>query len=739
MRQLFKILFLSFILLLAGCDVVIEAPVIDVEDVITLDGNEEFELVDYVVVTDVEDKYILFSDLEINYGDFDSSVIGTYTITIKATDSDGNETIKEITVIVGDFVSPVILYNDPSTILIGYGSDVPSPTITCTDNVDDDCDLVISGDTVDTNTMGTYVVIYTAIDEALNETVLELTYVVTDVNPPLVTLNGDSTITIYDIDTYIDEGATVTDDLDLDIEITITNPFDEEVDYGTYIFWYTAVDDTGNTSTETRTVIYEDLFLNTCLLEDYEILEHQTVTPVTVTNCDDYTYDLIYTVDNTTTESTPITLNIYSGGVLIREKIATYTVLASDVDMANVAVFVRFSDELDYNAPYSVTDYENLFNGDTTSVQDYFLEVSNGTFLIDTYFANDVNAFYTDIYERGYYQMKSPTNNVGYLTEEQGNEREHELIDRIAKYIRDNNLIDPSIDLDGDDDGELDSFTVIFSYSPDDWMDVLWPHAWGLHSSVDDDGYWFDDAVKLNDVYVYDYNIEFLGSTGEGYNDIHIGVLSHELFHLVGAPDYYHYYNDTEIEPVGYWGLMEGQFDLPSHMLGFSKEEYGGFNQDKVEIYEDGTYTINRTTSVVDNLAFIDLGRSNEYLYLEYRTRATEYEESLLDEGLLVYRIDQDYFGNEDGYYNSEDEGTDEVLIFRPLTIDEFEYGNTGLISVTDFGFVDDAIMNVNTYTSIGYDTDVYMFHSDGVEIMITITITETTDDTITFTVDFIE
>ena len=739
MKQVFKILVLSLFVVLVGCDDLGASPVIDVEDVITIKANDEFDLVDHVVVEDLEDKFILFSDLEISYGGFDNSAVGTYAIIITATDSDGNETIKEISVIVGDDVSPVILYDDPSTISIGYGSDIPSPNVTCTDNVDDDCDLVISGDIVDPNTMGTYVVVYTATDDSMNESSIEITYIVKDVNPPVVTLVGESSITIYDLNTFVDLGVTFNDDLDDDPELIITNPFEEEVEYGTYIFWYSVVDESGNVSTVTRTVIYEDLFKDVCLLDDYEIVENQTVINVMVTNCDGYTFDLDYTVDNTTPESTPITLSIYSDGVLVREKLATYTVLANEVDMANVAVFVRFSDETDYNAPFSVQEYEDMFNGDMTSVQDYFLEVSNGTFLVETYFANDVTAFYTDIYERGYYQMESNSNPVGYKTEDEGNEREHALIDRIAKYIRDNDLIDPTLDLDGDDDGELDSFTVIFSYGPDDWMDVLWPHAWGLHSSVDEWGYWFDDAVTLNDVYVYDYNIEFLGLTGEGYNDIHIGVLAHELFHLVGAPDFYHYYEDTDIEPVGYWGLMESQFKLPSHMLGFTKEEYGGFEQDKVEITEDGTYTINRTTSILDNLAFIDLGRSNEYLYIEYRTKATEYEESLLDEGLLVYRIDQDYLGNEDGYYSTSGEGKDEVFIFRPVTIDQNEYDNNGIVSVTDFRFIDDAIMNDDTYSSIGYDTGVYMFYSDGEEIMITITITNTTEDNITFTVDFIE
>ncbi|HEX7080499.1 MAG TPA: immunoglobulin-like domain-containing protein [Gammaproteobacteria bacterium] len=74
-------------------------------------------------------------------------------------------------------------------------------------------------------------------------------------SPPVLTLNGDSTITITVGETYDDAGASAVDDVDGDLTslIVVDNPVDTNV-IGRYSVTYDVVDSAGNVTTATRTV-----------------------------------------------------------------------------------------------------------------------------------------------------------------------------------------------------------------------------------------------------------------------------------------------------------------------------------------------------------------------------------------------------------------------------------------------------------------------------------------------------
>ena len=82
----------------------------------------------------------------------------------------------------------------------------------------------------------------------------------TDTTPPVITLIDSDTINIYVGDSYVDPGATASDDVDGDItaEIIVVNPVDTNV-AGTYIITYNVSDVAGNPAQEvTRTVIISE-------------------------------------------------------------------------------------------------------------------------------------------------------------------------------------------------------------------------------------------------------------------------------------------------------------------------------------------------------------------------------------------------------------------------------------------------------------------------------------------------
>ena len=78
-----------------------------------------------------------------------------------------------------------------------------------------------------------------------------------DTTPPVISILGTNPVNVNKGDTYSDEGATATDDVDGDItaNIKVDNTVDTSV-AGTYYVYYTVSDAAGNEATQvTRKVI----------------------------------------------------------------------------------------------------------------------------------------------------------------------------------------------------------------------------------------------------------------------------------------------------------------------------------------------------------------------------------------------------------------------------------------------------------------------------------------------------
>ncbi|MCB0461683.1 MAG: DUF5011 domain-containing protein [Flavobacteriaceae bacterium] len=174
--------------------------------------------------------------------------------------------VEDYTVNIGggtpDTTKPVITLVGASTINLNQGDTYNEQGATATDNVDGNitANIVIGGDTVDTNTVGTYVVTYNVSDAAGNaaDEVTRTVNVaaVADTTPPVITLIGASTINLTVGDTYNELGATATDNVDGDLtsSIVITGNVNTAV-AGTYSRFYNVSDAAGNAASQvTRTV-----------------------------------------------------------------------------------------------------------------------------------------------------------------------------------------------------------------------------------------------------------------------------------------------------------------------------------------------------------------------------------------------------------------------------------------------------------------------------------------------------
>lgn len=159
-----------------------------------------------------------------------------------------------------DTEAPIITLNGASTIDLDVGDTYTELGATATDNVDGDItgNIVVGGDTVDTNSVGTYTVTYNVSDTAGNAAteVTRTVNVNADSTPPIITLIGASTINLNVGDAYNELGATANDNLDGNISanIVITGMVNTAV-AGTYLVNYNVSDIAGNAAAQvTRTV-----------------------------------------------------------------------------------------------------------------------------------------------------------------------------------------------------------------------------------------------------------------------------------------------------------------------------------------------------------------------------------------------------------------------------------------------------------------------------------------------------
>jgi len=75
----------------------------------------------------------------------------------------------------------------------------------------------------------------------------------TDTTAPVITLNGESNITLYVGETYVEADATALDDVDGNVDVNLTGIVDTDT-VGKYIIIYTAVDTAGNSVSVQRIV-----------------------------------------------------------------------------------------------------------------------------------------------------------------------------------------------------------------------------------------------------------------------------------------------------------------------------------------------------------------------------------------------------------------------------------------------------------------------------------------------------
>jgi M6 family metalloprotease-like protein len=314
-------------------------------------------------------------------------------------------------------------------------------------------------------------------------------------------------------------------------------------------------------------------------------------------------------------------------------------------EFKNIAISIRFSDQ----DPSTLTpqEYETQFNASSTlSLKTYYKEVSSSQLNVSADFypisSNPGIPEYQDSHPRAYYTEYDSINNpIGYKAGE-AIDREQNLIKNAIRSVS-KQIVDSQKNYDLNNDGFIDNIIFIIQGNPDAWGKILWSASSKSDASI----------ISIGNKQVNQYN-KLLS------NYLDVGVISHEFFHALGAPDLYHY-NFSVVDPIGAWDIMG--FQAAQHMTTFMKWKYGKWFNSIPQITQPGTYTLKPVSqSPFACYKIPSPFSSSEYFILEYRKKEGMLEIGLpsnYNDGLIIYRINtQVQWGNAEG-------PPDEIYIYR--------------------------------------------------------------------------
>jgi PKD repeat protein len=229
--------------------------------VITLTGSDSVTVEVFSSFTDpgataVDNRGVNITQLITISGTVNTKVLGSYLITYKVVDAFGFVSMKTRQVTVVDTEAPVI--SGPLVARQQVGSPFSNP-VTVTDNYWPSASLNLHyTGSINVNVPGNYILTYYAEDGSGNEaTPLSITVLVGDVLPPVIALNGSSSIEVEVHSTFIDPGVTATDNYYPNVVVSKTSTLNMHV-LGHYQIVYTATDGAGNSASVTRTIDVTD-------------------------------------------------------------------------------------------------------------------------------------------------------------------------------------------------------------------------------------------------------------------------------------------------------------------------------------------------------------------------------------------------------------------------------------------------------------------------------------------------
>jgi uncharacterized repeat protein (TIGR01451 family) len=152
--------------------------------------------------------------------------------------------------------APVVTLNGAGSMTVECHSSFTDPGATAYDPCAGSLPVFVSG-SVDASTPGTYTLTYKATGAGGNNGFATRTVTVVDSTPPVITLNGASSMTVECHTPFTDPGATANDACAGSLPVYVSGSMDINTP-GTYTLFYKATDTSGNNGFASRTVTVVD-------------------------------------------------------------------------------------------------------------------------------------------------------------------------------------------------------------------------------------------------------------------------------------------------------------------------------------------------------------------------------------------------------------------------------------------------------------------------------------------------
>jgi len=234
-----------------------------ISDSIVIPYGEKLDL-DLLEVTDNHDSR---DEMTIEAKDqaLDTKQLGSYKVDVTATDQFNNVCTKTINVEVVDNEAPVIetLGADNGYVIevpINGSSDLAS-YIKATDNVDGDVTPFIESDVaLDATKSGMQEIEVSVCDTYGNKSTETLSFLVADIEAPVITLKSGNHITVdYKSEFKVEDYMTITDNMDNQVKVEVKNEVDTTLLDKEQEFTVVATDSAGNSAKEKLTAIVKDI------------------------------------------------------------------------------------------------------------------------------------------------------------------------------------------------------------------------------------------------------------------------------------------------------------------------------------------------------------------------------------------------------------------------------------------------------------------------------------------------
>lgn len=313
-------------------------------------------------------------------------------------------------------------------------------------------------------------------------------------------------------------------------------------------------------------------------------------------------------------------------------------------NFTNLIVFLRFNEETEFlndicgNKTTVKQAVENSYEKADYSVYDYYKRVSNNKVKIQNmYLFDEYGGSLVLNHKRGYYCKKDTNNPEGYESYEyqlRMAELKQDWSNTINTTIKNGNKItdiDHTLtydfkDLDQNNDGSIDSLTIIYKYSNQysvAWSDCLWNYQTFYDGVTITNG---NKTIQSGQYLQLTANFNYLYSDKNGLEFYSLKTMIHEMGHIFGLKDLYRNESNSR---VYYMSTMSNAISpVPQYISSKEREALGWIENKNIKtITEEGTYTINVTKDELNDEVVcykFNLKNSNKCVYLEYRNFKTE-------------------------------------------------------------------------------------------------------------------